>query len=115
MDTESTACKHQEVLIRLKDSENGEIIPPGAFIPAAERYNLMPQIDEWVVRTVIQMMDSTGESNYTINLSGQSMGDEKFTQRMLKLLETSDIDRTRLCFEITETSAIANSQDGKPP
>jgi diguanylate cyclase (GGDEF)-like protein/PAS domain S-box-containing protein len=114
VDASSSASKHQEILIRLKDRESGEIIPPGAFIPAAERYNLMPQIDEWVVRTVTEMMKASPEqSNYTVNLSGQSMGDDKFTQRILMLLESSDIDRTRLCFEITETSAIANLENAK--
>lgn len=110
----SSSYKHKEVLIRLRDSETDEAIPPGAFIPAAERYNLMPRIDEWVVRNVIKLLKNTpGNSSMTVNLSGQSMGDDKFTHRVLGLLESTDVDKNRLCFEITETSAIANLENAK--
>jgi len=106
--------KHKEVLIRLKDPESDDIIPPGAFIPAAERYNLMPQIDEWVVRKVLSIMQDTDSANrFTLNLSGQSIGDDKFIARVLELIKTTPVNTNHLCFEITETSAIANLENAK--
>lgn len=104
----STTPAHREVLIRMID-EYDEVIPPMAFIPPAERYDLMPKIDDWVVRNVIaQLKRDISDTQYAINLSGQSLADEKFTAQILAHLSDKDIDPCRLCFEITETSAIAN-------
>jgi len=109
--TNLDARAHREVLIRMIDEE-GEIIPPMAFIPPAERYNLMPKIDEWVIRNVIkQLQKDTSDSVYAINLSGQSLADNKFSELAIKTLSESNINQHRLCFEITETSAIANLQN----
>jgi diguanylate cyclase (GGDEF)-like protein/PAS domain S-box-containing protein len=102
-----------EVLLRLHD-ENGEIVFPMAFIPAAERYNLMPTIDRWVVRTTLELMrDAQGDSWYppfscTINLSGQSLTDEYFLEYVLEQFAKSGVDTDYICFEITETAAITN-------
>jgi len=102
---------HREVLIRMV-AEGGEVIPPMAFIPPAERYDLMPKIDEWVIGNVInQLQKDTSDSVYAINLSGQSLADNKFAKQAIKILSESNIDQHRLCFEITETSAIANLQN----
>ena len=102
---------HREVLIRMLDEE-GDVIPPMAFIPPAERYDLMPKIDEWVIRNVIkQLQKDTSDSIYAINLSGQSLADNKFAKLAIKILSESNINQHRLCFEITETSAIANLQN----
>jgi diguanylate cyclase (GGDEF)-like protein/PAS domain S-box-containing protein len=99
---------HREVLIRMID-EYDELIPPMAFIPPAERYDLMPKIDDWVVRNVIaQLKRDDSDTLYAINLSGQSLADEKFTAQILAHLSDKTINPCRLCFEITETSAIAN-------
>lgn len=104
----STTPPHREVLIRMID-EYDELIPPMAFIPPAERYDLMPKIDDWVVRNVIeQLKQDDSDTLYAINLSGQSLADEKFTAQILAHLSDKAIDPCRLCFEITETSAIAN-------
>jgi len=103
-----TAPAHREVLIRMID-EYDELIPPMAFIPPAERYDLMPKIDDWVVRNVIaQLKQDSSDTQYAINLSGQSLADEKFTAQILAHLSDKTINPCRLCFEITETSAIAN-------
>ena len=103
---------HREVLIRMIDETDGKIIPPMAFIPPAERYDLMPRIDEWVIENVIkQLHKDTSNAVYAINLSGQSLADNKFADQAIKLLSNADINRSRLCFEITETSAIANLQN----
>ena len=89
--------------------EDGEIVPPMAFIPPAERYDLMPKIDEWVIGHVIkQLQKDTSDSVYAINLSGQSLTDNKFAEQTIKTLSESNINQHRLCFEITETAAIAN-------
>ncbi|MCW9046672.1 MAG: EAL domain-containing protein [Gammaproteobacteria bacterium] len=102
---------HREVLIRMLD-EDDKIIPPMAFIPPAERYNLMPQLDDWVIKNVLKQLEAdTTASIYAVNLSGQSLADNKFTQRTIETLKNEHIQHQRLCFEITETSAIANLQN----
>lgn len=105
--------RHIEVLIRMLD-EDGGVVPPMAFIPAAERYNLMSRIDEWVLREVVRLAASdSGDTVYGINLSGQSMSDTRFTQQVMEILQSSGIDPSKLCFEITETAAIANLENAR--
>jgi diguanylate cyclase (GGDEF)-like protein/PAS domain S-box-containing protein len=101
----------QEVLLRLHD-EDGTLVPPGAFLPAAERYGLMPAIDRWVVRTTLQWLATHAESPglaelYTINLSGHSLNDAPFLGFVLRELESSGVDSSRVAFEITESAAVA--------
>ncbi|MCW9024942.1 MAG: EAL domain-containing protein [Gammaproteobacteria bacterium] len=99
---------HKEVLLRM-EGVNDDIILPMAFIPAAERYNLMSKIDEWVIKQTLNIIsDSNSGSIYNVNLSGQSMGDQKFTKKVTQLITESNIDTSLLCFEITETAAISN-------
>jgi diguanylate cyclase (GGDEF)-like protein len=102
-----------EVLMRMLD-DDGNPISPMAFIPAAERYNLMPTIDRWVVRTALGMMrEAQGPAmsppfRCTINLSGQSLTDEHFLEFVLNQFHECDISGEHVCFEITETAAITN-------
>jgi diguanylate cyclase (GGDEF)-like protein/PAS domain S-box-containing protein len=100
-----------EVFIRLLD-ERGELVAPSAFIPAAERYHMIPAIDRWVVsqtlQTVRRRADLPAELAFTINLSGQSLGEEAFQHFVIDALRSSEIEPRRICFEITETAAIAN-------
>ena len=104
---------HYEVLIRMLD-RNGNVVPPMAFIPAAERYNLMPTIDRWVIRTTFNMMrESQGPRafppvNCAINLSGQSLTDDLFLEFVVELFDETGIPPECICFEITETAAISN-------
>jgi EAL domain-containing protein (putative c-di-GMP-specific phosphodiesterase class I) len=92
--------------------DNDNIIPPMAFIPPAERYDLMPKIDEWVISNVIKhLQKDTGDMIYAINLSGQSLTDNKFAEQIINTLTASNIEHHRLCFEITETAAIANLEN----
>ncbi len=107
----SAAPVMQEILLRLRD-EDGTLVPPGAFLPAAERYGLMPAIDRWVVRAVLQWLARHATNPaltdcYTINLSGLSLSDAPFLGFVLQELETSGVDPTRIAFEITETAAVA--------
>lgn len=102
--------QHGEVLLRML-SDQGEIIAPGAFLPSAERYHLMPDIDRWVVRNTFLAMQNATPHNLdtcSINLSGQSLSDDKFLDFIVREIETSSILPRHLCFEITETAVIAN-------
>ncbi|QXH52880.1 EAL domain-containing protein [Pseudomonas fakonensis] len=105
---------HIEILLRLHD-ESGRTILPDSFIPAAERYGLMTALDRWVVRSVFQVirqcLDEGREGPLAmcaINLSGTSIGDDKFLEYLQRLFGEFDIPPRLICFEITETSAIAN-------
>jgi EAL domain-containing protein (putative c-di-GMP-specific phosphodiesterase class I) len=101
-----------EVMLRLRD-ESGTLIVPAEFIPAAERYNVMPSIDRWVVRQALEQLvhrPDSGVKPYTIavNLSGTSLNDERFLEYLIAELSAWHFSEGALCFEITETSAIAN-------
>lgn len=100
---------HYEVLIRMRN-ERDEIVMPMAFIPAAERYNLMPEVDRWVIRKSLALiaLDDKCLARYNINLSGKSINDDSFRSFLLAALEDSDVCPERICFEITETAAIVN-------
>src|SRR5258708_10442367 len=106
------ATRMSELLVRMID-ERGEIVPPMAFIPAAERYNLMPQIDRWVTRAALAMMAKRRGTNREgetciINLSGASIGDERFLEFLRVDLARINAPKGTVCFEVTETAAIAN-------
>jgi diguanylate cyclase (GGDEF)-like protein/PAS domain S-box-containing protein len=103
---------HYEILLRMRD-ENGGIISPGLFIEAAERYGITPSIDRWVIRTAFRWLVSEADererlSLCSINLSGQSLGDDKFLPFVTDQFRMSGLDATKICFEITETAAIAS-------
>lgn len=109
---------HYEVLIRLQD-EDGELVAPMAFIPAAERYNLMGKIDRWVTKkifsqwAVLQQKQQPSQNSkqsivYAINLSGASINDPQFTEFLHQQFEQYAVPPELICFEITETVAIAN-------
>jgi len=104
-------CKHYELLIRLK-TEDGEYISPARFLPAAEKYQLMTEIDSWVVQNAFHLMiDSSQQKNdfsLAINLSGQSINDTKFLKFIVDKIAEFNLDASRVCFEITETAAINN-------
>jgi len=96
---------HHEVLIRLKDN-NGQLILPGKFIPVAERFGFMPQIDCWVVQKSLIVMRESPELKLFINLSGVTLGDETALGVIETSIRKSGIDSSRIGFEITETSAV---------
>ncbi len=106
---------HLEVLLRMID-EDGNIIPPGAFMPAAERYGLMPEIDRWVIYEVFKYIGRNDPADpikgtdriFAINLSGDSINDPKLLDYILEQKTNFDISLTNVCFEITETVAISN-------
>ncbi|HVF34225.1 MAG TPA: EAL domain-containing protein [Candidatus Saccharimonadia bacterium] len=102
---------HFEILLRMQDDAGG-LVPPMAFIPAAERYNLMPTIDRWVIRNVfarIAKRDTGGACEcHTINLSATSLADAALPAFIAEQFALTGIDPAGICFEITETAAIAN-------
>jgi diguanylate cyclase (GGDEF)-like protein/PAS domain S-box-containing protein len=108
-------ASHQELLVRLID-ESDELIAPIAFIPAAERYHLMPSIDRWVIRTAFRLLadrraagdESALAGTYAINLSGASIGDDQFLDYVRESFARFRIPHRSICFEITETTAVTS-------
>ena len=101
------SINHYEVLVRLID-ENGELIYPAKFIPMAERFGLMPQIDRWVVQSSLMTLREYPHSKLFVNLSGVSLGDEDLLEFVEESVGNGDIEPVRIGFEITETAAIKN-------
>jgi len=106
---EDEPVKRCEFLLRMRNLD-GTLVPPGAFIPAAERYNLIAEIDRWVVRNACDCMSrSNGMAGLCfINLSGQTVSDKAFPSFIREQLTHFGIDASHICFEITETAAITN-------
>lgn len=96
---------HHEALIRLKDTD-GELILPGKFIPIAERFGLMSQIDRWVVQSSITALQKHPDLSLFVNISGVNLGDEDLLKFIEESLQKSNIDSSRIGFEVTETSAV---------
>lgn len=113
MPLNDTAPQHIEILIRMLERD-GKVIAPMAFIPAAERYNLMQDIDRWVITSsfssIKKFLDAGGNNNaiFNINLSGASLGQENLPLYIRAELTRHDISPRNICFEITETAAISN-------
>lgn len=107
----SDGVRHREILIRYQDEE-GRLVPPGAFVPSAERYGLMPAVDRWVLKkTCVHLANrlrQPGNEIISINLSGTTLSDETFPKFVKDVVTETGVDATRLCFEITETAAISN-------
>ncbi|WP_255212783.1 putative bifunctional diguanylate cyclase/phosphodiesterase, partial [Burkholderia pseudomallei] len=106
------SARRGELLLRMGAlGEREGVAPPGLFIRAAERYGLVTDIDRWVVRTVLDALARTRSrrfSEYAINLSGISIGDERFLDYVLEQFARTRVAPALICFEITETAAIAN-------
>ena len=102
---------HIEILVRMV-SIHGELVQPGGFIPAAERYGLMMSIDIWVIKHAVQWLQAwsyeTAPPKLMINLSGQSVCDESFLHFIIETLDSGNIRPGSICFEITETAAMDN-------
>ncbi|AQQ68922.1 response regulator receiver protein [Microbulbifer agarilyticus] len=109
---EKNRIHHYEVLVRMR-GHDGDIISPGLFLPAAERYGIIDDVDRWVIRNIFKYMaleqsSGAGGFHYAINVSGISLGDEYFADFVLRELTDAGVAPSRVQFEITETSAINN-------
>ena len=115
--TNNNVTDRCEFLLRMLDSD-GTLRKPDAFIPAAERYNLMPQIDRWVIDSVFSHLSGSrvpshelNMPRYFINISGASFSDNSFYQFVINKLQQYDIQPELICFEVTETAAINHLSD----
>lgn len=104
--------EHYEVLIRMIDGDGAEV-PPGAFLPAAERYNLAAQVDRWVVSHLLEWAAQNPREfarfdMCSVNLSGLTLADESFLGYVIDLLRAARVPSSKICFEITETAVISN-------
>jgi diguanylate cyclase (GGDEF)-like protein len=104
---------HFELLLRMLDEE-GRTVGPDRFLSAANRYQLMPEIDRWVINRAIELLEPQAELlrgqpvTFAINFSGQSLNDESFVEFLLERIRSSGIDPGVFCFELTENATIAN-------
>ena len=108
-----TQSRHVELLLRMLDEDGSEILPM-AFIPAAERYFIMPSLDRWVIEETLRLCHrylaarSDTHCLFAVNLSGASLRDPAFRRMLLECLQDNPELGPHLCFEITETAAIGN-------
>ncbi len=107
------AVTHFEVLVRYRDN-TGKIILPGAFLPAVERYGLAPELDRWVIHNVlgkseiVDQLKKNKKLRVNINLSGHTLSDPSIVEFVSDALQKAQLPPRTICFEITETAAVAN-------
>ncbi len=116
--TSQISVEHYEILLRMFD-EKEELIAPNEFIPAAERYGLISEIDRWVIKTffsnyhrICQQQVST-DAFYAINISGASISNDQFLNFLIDQFSLYQVPSHNICFEITETAAVANFDDAQ--
>ena len=111
--TDDDASPYTELLLRLRD-DGGDLVPPTSFIPAAERYHLMPAIDRWVIASAFAILARMLETEpppsgvFAINVSGASIGDDAFLDFVQSQFLRYSVPHGNVCFEITETTAVAS-------
>ncbi len=111
LDEQLVEPERLEILLRLRDPETRRLIPPGAFLPAAERYGLSSELDEWVIRRLLDTLFvhqafQAEQRSYWINLSGTSIGDARFATFLKEAIANSPLPVGTINFEITETAVI---------
>ncbi|BBC27052.1 EAL domain-containing protein [Pseudanabaena sp. ABRG5-3] len=116
--TSQPLVEHYEILIRMLN-EKGELVSPNEFIPAAERYGLITEIDCWVIKTFFSNYHKLSQQQvithgtYTINLSGASIGNNQFLKFLIAQFPHYQVPPENICFEITETAAITNFEQAR--
>ena len=112
VDLKTDEASQYELLLRMRNPENGELTMPGAFLSTAERFGLIQSIDRWVVSEAIALVERQRRAGrdvlVEVNLSGKSMEDPELPRLVEAELEATGIDPSLLIFEVTETMAIAN-------
>ncbi|HDP88669.1 MAG TPA: EAL domain-containing protein [Thioalkalivibrio sp.] len=105
------ARPHYELLLRMIDHD-GQIVSAGPYIPAAERFGVMQSIDRWVVDAALQLVNDPrhdiGNAILSINISGNSLGDDRFLAFVCEAMRTHEAPGSQICFEITETAAVSH-------
>jgi EAL domain-containing protein (putative c-di-GMP-specific phosphodiesterase class I) len=114
LDLKTNVVTQHEALVRMR-GDDGELIPPGAFLPAAERSGLIRDLDLWVVERAISVIADAkeagaGEPTIQVNLSARSTADTSLATLIIQRIDTAGIDPSKIIFEITETAAIANME-----
>ena len=109
--------EHMEILVRMLDTD-GSTIPPGLFLPAAERFNLVLMLDKWVISRTFDWMNRRQQQQLplphcSINLSGTSINQPQFHEFVANELKRSGVNPRNICFEVTETAAIENLQKAR--
>jgi diguanylate cyclase (GGDEF)-like protein len=111
VETATGRATQHELLVRMVDP-HGDLIPPGSFLPVAERFGLIREIDRWVVTRAIRMLGEHRAGGrrpiVEINLSAQSLGDSQLAVHIGRELRATGVEATQLIFEVTETTAIGN-------
>ncbi len=112
-DRRGSSAKHYEILLRMRD-ENGAMISPDTFLPAAERHRMMRRIDRWAVEQTFSWLAAHSRhcdsvDAYSINLSGQSVGDARLTDFLIA--QHAHVRPGQICFEITETAALHDASE----
>jgi len=108
------SSQHFEILVRMVNAD-GTLVQPGQFIPAAERYNLMPSLDRWIIERVFKVFhqrfptrELKREQQWSVNISGTSLSGDGFVDFIRAQAARYEIVPESICFEITETAAIAD-------
>jgi EAL domain-containing protein (putative c-di-GMP-specific phosphodiesterase class I) len=111
LNLEQDSVTQYELLIRMR-GEDGELVPPGAFLAIAERFGLIQAVDRWVAQQAIRLIAAHQKEGRTltleVNLSGRTMGDADFTSMVNRELKSTGVDPAQLIFEVTETAAVAD-------
>jgi diguanylate cyclase (GGDEF)-like protein len=109
LENHTQSPKKYELLLQMR-TDDGHSVMPGSFLPAAERYSLSAKIDRWVVATALGWLTKHKHQRYqySINLSGQSLGNGEFLEFVIGELDKAGVPARRICFEVTETAAISN-------
>lgn len=111
--SKEAAANRFEILLRMRTAD-GDEVPSASFFSAAERYQMMPQIDRWVVSTTLRILGrhtaaiQRAGALFAINLSGQSLGDDEFLSFIDERIDTNALPPQALCFEVTESAAVSN-------
>jgi diguanylate cyclase (GGDEF)-like protein/PAS domain S-box-containing protein len=113
VDARTGAVAQQELLLRMR-GEDGALVPPGAFLPTAERFGLMPRIDRWVLSQAIRLAaELPSAARFAVNLSARSLDDRSLARFIAEELDHRGVPADRLVLEVTETAAMANMEDAR--
>ncbi len=108
----STTAAHYEILIRMNEEENS-LMPPGSFLPFVDQFNMMPQLDRWIVNHIAAWLSTHPEADsiFCINVARDTLGDRTFADFIQDQIKTKGINTSSLCFEVEVSDAEANIPD----